>query len=182
MAQNDPGVVSDDGELVLGEDHALGLDAAELRLAELRAARHDGARPRDGDRLAGGDVRRAADDLRGVAVADIDFADAQAVRVRVAAVLEHLAHDEVLERFDAVVVHGLDLRPGHRQALLDLAGAEAGVAVLAEPFERGAHQPNCFRKRRSLSYSARMSVRPCLSCAMRSMPIPHAKPWTFSGS
>ena len=57
-----------------------------------------------------------------VAVADVDAADAQAVGVGVLRGLEHLADDEVLERVDAVVVDGLDLRAGHRQALLELAG------------------------------------------------------------
>ncbi len=182
VEDHDPGVLDPDGDLVLGEDHPLGLDAAELGLLQLHAARHHRAGPGDRDRLPGLDIGGAAHDLRDVIAADVDPADAQAVGVGVAAGLEHLADDEVLERVDAVVVDGLDLRAGHREALLDLPGREAGVRVGVEPFQGRAHQPNCSRKRRSLSKSARMSVRPCLSWAMRSMPRPQAKPWTFSGS
>ncbi len=151
VEDHDPGVLGADGELVLGQDHPLGLHAAQLRLPELRAAGHDGAGPGDRDRLAGGDVRSAADDLGDVPVADVDAADAEAVGVGVLRVLEHLADDEELDRVDAVVVDGLDLRAGHRQALLELARGEPGVRVAVEPFDGRAHQPNCSRKRRSLS-------------------------------
>jgi hypothetical protein len=97
------------------------------------------ARPSYRDGLAGRDVRRAAHDLGDVVVADVDLAHAQAVGVGVAAGLQHLADDEVLERVDAVVVDRLDLRAGHGQALLDLARREAGVAVLGEPAQGCAH-------------------------------------------
>ena len=92
-------------ELVLGQDHPVGLDAAQLGRAELRAVGHDRARPRDGDGLAGGDVRRAADDLlrarrrrrrpcRRVSRSASGWCSA----------LEHAPDDEALERADAVVV------------------------------------------------------------------------------
>ena len=60
----------------LGEDHPVRLDAAELGLLDLRAVGHDAAGLHDGDDLAGRDVRRAADDLARLAVADVDLADA----------------------------------------------------------------------------------------------------------
>ena len=67
----------------------------------------------------GGDVRRAADDLlRLVAVADVDRADAAGGRRRGAArPSSTLPTTKSLERADAVVVDGLDLGAGHRQAL-----------------------------------------------------------------
>jgi hypothetical protein len=151
VEDHDPRVVGADPELVLGQDHPVGLDAAQLGHAELRAVGHDGAGARDGDGLAGRDVRRAADDLLGPVVADVDHADAEAVGVGVPSGLDDLADDEALERVDAVVVDGLDLRARHGQALLERADRQAGVGVLLEPFERDAHQPNCSRKRRSLS-------------------------------
>ena len=149
---HDPGVLGPDRHLVLGQDHPVRLDAAQARDAELRAVGHDGARPRDGDGLPGGDVRRPADDLLGpAALAHVDEADGQAVRVGVALGLEHAADDEALQRADAVVVDRLDLRAGHRQALVDRRDREAGVDVAQQPFEGDAHQPNCSRKRRSFS-------------------------------
>ncbi len=79
------------------------------------------------------------------------------------------------------VVDRLDLGAGHGEPLLDARGVQAGVAVLAQPWQRGAHQ-NCSRKRRSFSNMTRRSGTPCLSIAMRSTPSPQAKPCTFSGS
>jgi hypothetical protein len=151
VEDHDARVLGADPELVLGQDHPVGLDAAQLGHAELGAVGHDGAGPRHGHGLAGGDVGRAAHDLLGPVVADVDQAHAEPVGVGVAAGLEHLADDEALERVDAVVMDGLDLRAGHRQALLERADRQPRVGVLLEPFERDAHQPNCSRKRRSLS-------------------------------
>ena len=182
VEDHDARVLGADRELVLGQDHPVGLHAAQLGHAELRPVGHDGARARDGDDLPGRDVGRPAHDLLRAAVAHVDHAHAEAVGVGVPTGLEHAADDEALERVDAVVVDGLDLRAGHGQALLERADRQAGVGVLAEPFDGNAHQPNCSRKRRSLSKKMRRSVTPCLSIAMRSMPIPQAKPWTLSAS
>ena len=52
----------------------------------------------DRDRLAGGDVRRAAHDLPRLPVADVDHADGQTIGVGVLVGVEHAADDEVLER------------------------------------------------------------------------------------
>ncbi len=71
VEHHDPLPARADLELVLGEDHPVGDDAAELGLLELRAVRHHGAGPRDGDGLPGGDVGRAAHDRRGRALARI---------------------------------------------------------------------------------------------------------------
>ena len=82
-------------ELVLGEDHPVRLDAAQLRLAELGPVRHHGAGQRDRHGLAGGDVRRAADDRARLAGADVDLADLQPVGVGMLLGRQHLADDEV---------------------------------------------------------------------------------------
>ncbi len=152
-----------------------------LAFLRLRAVGHHRAGPGDRDGLAGGDVRRAADDLRRLARAGVDEADAEPVGVRVAAGLEHLADDEVLERGDAVRVHAVDLGPGQREPGRELERLEPGVAVVVEPEQRQPH-PNCSRKRRSFSYMSRRSLTPCLRKAIRSIPIPNAKPWIRSGS
>ena len=89
-------------------------------------------RQRHGDGLAGGDVGRAADD-RPLAVAGVDRADPQPVGVGVLLGRQHLADHEALGRGRADAADPLDLGPGHRQPLGDLRGADAGVAVLAQP-------------------------------------------------
>ena len=151
VEHEDAAVVGADRELVLGEDHPVGLDPTELAHLELRAVGHHRPRPRDRDRLARADVRRTADDLRRGRAADVDHAQAEAVGVGVAQALEHAADDEVLGRGDAVVLDPLDLGAGHRQPLGERGGVELGGAVLVQPAERGAHQQNCSRKRMSLS-------------------------------
>jgi hypothetical protein len=182
VEDHDAGVLGADGDLVLGEDHPVGLDAAQLGDPELRAVGQHRPRPGHRDDLTGRDVGRAADDLLRPAVAHVDRAHGQAIGVGVARGLEHAPDDEALELAHAVMVDGLDLRAGHCQALLEQPGRQPRVHVLLQPFQGDAHQPNCSRKRRSLSQKTRRSVTPCLSMAMRSMPIPQAKPWTFSGS
>ena len=96
--------------------------------------------------------------------------------------LEHAPDDEVLDRprtpwwwiastFVPVIV---------RRSSIPL-DVERGIAVFAQPVQRDPH-PNCSRKRRSFSKYRRRSGMPCLSIAIRSTPIPQAKPCTFSGS
>src|SRR5205807_7023222 len=128
------------------------------------------------------DVRGAAHNLRSRPVPDIHRAHAQAVSVGVGPCLEHAADDELLEPIHAVALDPLDLSAGHRQPLSDLGARQRGRAVLLEPFERRAHQSNWSSSRTSLSYRSRISGTPCLSIAIRSIPIPNANPWTFSGS
>src|SRR5918999_5098876 len=75
----------------------------------------------------------------------------------------------------------LDLDRVHRELLGDLLHAETGIAVGAKPGVRDLHR-NCSRTRTSFSKNLRRSGTPCLSMAMRSIPIPKAKPCTRSGS
>ena len=105
----------------------------------------------------------------------------QPVGVGMAAGLEHLADDEVLERGHAVRVHAIDLGPREREPLGQRERLQAGVAVVVQP-QQGQPHPNCSRKRRSFSYIRRRSLTPCLRKAIRSIPMPKAKPWIRSGS
>jgi hypothetical protein len=147
---HDPVVVGADRQLVLGEDHAVGLDAAQLGPLELGPVGHHRAGESDGHRLAVRHVGRAANDLARLAVADVDHADAEAIGVRVALGGEHAADDEVLQRGHAVRVDALDLGAGHRQALGELVRRQPGVAVGVQPLDRKSH-PYCSSIRRSLS-------------------------------
>ena len=126
VEHHDPVVVGADRDLVLGQDHPVRLDAAELGLLQARAVGHDRARLGDRHDLPGRDVRGAAHDLALVAGADVDRADGQPVGVRVLLGGEDAADEEVLERGDAVRVQRLDLGAGHGQAVLELGQAEPG--------------------------------------------------------
>ena len=79
------------------------------------------------------------------------------------------------------VVDPLDLGPGHRQPLGQLLRRDPGVAVFAQPRVRDPHR-NCSSIRTSLSKKRRRSGTPWRSIAIRSTPMPKAKPWTRSGS
>ena len=151
IEHHDAVVLGPDRKLVLGQNHPLGLDPAQLGRLQLGPVGHHRSGPRDRDRVSGAYVRRAADDLRRLAIADVDPAEAEAVGVRVRARLEHPTHNEPLERAHAVVLDALDLGPGHGQALGERARVFRRSAVVVKPFERYAHQPNCSRKRMSLS-------------------------------
>ena len=140
-----------DPDLVLGQDHPVGLDAAQLRLAERRAVWHHRARARHRHDLARGDVGRAADDRARLAGAGVDRADGQAVGIRVRFRGQDVADDEVGDIPDPNVVQPLHLQPAHRQDVGDLLGGHAGVAVLAQPCNRDSHAPNCSSSRASFS-------------------------------
>ena len=143
-------VVGADRELVLGEDHPVRRDAAQLGLFELRPIGHDGPGACDGDRLTGGHVGRSADDLCLGVFRDKHAADRETVSVGMWFGRQHAPDDERVEVRDAVMVDAVDLGAGHRKARRELARVQARVAVLGEPVQRDPH-PNCSRKRTSLS-------------------------------
>jgi hypothetical protein len=143
-------VVGPDRQLVLGEDHPRRRDAAQLRAAERAAVGHDRARAGDRDELARRHVRRAADDLRLLAAADVDDADRQAVGVGVRLRRQHAPDDEVVQLPHTVVLDAVDLGAGHRQLRRELLDRQVGLAVLLQPRDGNLH-PNWSRKRTSLS-------------------------------
>jgi hypothetical protein len=130
-----------DLELVLGEDHPFRGHPPQLRRAQLAAVGHQRTGPGDRDRLPGRDVGGAADDRRRrpILIAEVDRAHLQPVGVRVLGRLQHAAYHEPRRRADAPPVDRLDLRAGHRQALLDPVHVELGVAVFAQPWQRDLH-------------------------------------------
>ena len=122
VEDHDPVVVDADRDLVLGQDHAR-RTATPRSFARFRRVPSGITAPgqRDADGLAGGDVGRAADDLRDVALARWRrWQTRQAVGVRVLLALEHAADDEVVQRGDAVRVDARRPRcrscPGARRA------------------------------------------------------------------
>ena len=181
---HDPLAVGAELDLGLGEDHPVRLDPAQLCATELLAVGHH--RPRKGHEhgLPRRDIRCAADDRAHVRAGELHRADGQAVRIRVRIRAHHLADPEearvAVARRHSDTRDPLELGPAERQPIADLLGREAGIAVLREPGD-GNFQ-NCSRKRRSFSKKRRRSGTPCLSIAIRSTPMPNAKPWTRSES
>jgi hypothetical protein len=140
-----------DRQLVLGEDHALRLDPAQARGAQLVAVGQHRTGQGDGDGLALGHVGGAAHDLVGSAVAHVDAAHPQAVGVGMRPRLEHAADHVAIGRADAVAKDTLDLGPGEVEALDELRRRQRRTHVVLEPEAGHEHQPNCSRKRTSFS-------------------------------
>src|SRR5205823_8230083 len=90
-------------------------------------------------------------------------------------------HHEARHVTNARAVDPLDLGAAHVQRVGQLRGAERRVAVLAQPCDRDPHA-NCPRRRTSFSKNMRRSGTPWRRNAIRSMPMPNAKPCTRSGS
>ena len=181
VEDGDPVGLGADLHLLLGEDHPRRRDAAQLRLAELRAVAEHGSGKGDRDGLPGGDVGSPADDRPLLPLAYVDPAHPQPVGVRVRVGGKDAADDESVAGAGADGGDPLDLGAGHRQPLGEQLRRQAGVAMLVEPGDGDLHR-NCSSIRTSLSKNIRRSGTPCLSMAIRSMPIPKAKPWTRSGS
>ena len=175
-----PGGPSPRLELGGGADHPGRPHAAQLRFADLVAARQRRSGQRDRHGLPRRHVGGAADD-RALAVAGVDRADAQPVGIGVRLGAQHLADDEALGRGRPDRTDPLDLGAGHRQPLGQLTRLDARIAVLAQPGVRDPHE-NCSRTRTSLSKKRRRSGTPWRSIAIRSTPMPKAKPCTRSGS
>ena len=129
---DDPSRVIAELELGLGEDHAVGHDAAQLRPTELLATRQDRPGQRHRDRLTGGHVRRPTDDRPGLA-ARVHLADREPVGVGMPLGRQHPSDHEALRGRHADVRHALDLHGAHREQLGDLLGRQLRIAVLRQP-------------------------------------------------
>ncbi len=161
-------------ELVARAEHAVAHDAHLLGALDRPVARQD--RPRQGDRhaLPRGDVRRAADDVEDVRP-DAHPREGEPVGARVLRHLEQLSRDDVAP-LGPPALDSLHLHAQERQAVSQLLRGERNVDIVAQPGEGHSHR-NCSRKRRSLSRKTRRSAIPWRSIAIRSTPIPKAKPW-----
>ena len=137
-------VVVAEAELLLAEDHAGRVDAADgaqLQLRALAAVAIDEHRALggEGDLLSGGHVGRSADDrLR--PVTDIDGCEDEAVGVGMWVDREHLGDaDELGVPLLADDLPALDLRDGVGDTGGELRGREVNVDVVAQPGERQFH-------------------------------------------
>src|SRR5205807_567626 len=123
--------------------------------------------------IADGQVRRAGHDFD-LFAAGVDGCEEELVRLRVGAEGDHLSNHDTIE-VGALSHDLLDFRARKGEALTDSAHVLGDVDVLLEPTERNDHQ-NCSRKRTSFSRRRRMSAMLYLSIAVRSSPMPKAKP------
>jgi hypothetical protein len=118
--------------------HAVGLDAAQLRFLDLEVGSQLRADFRERHLEAGAHVGRAAHDLEfGAAVAD--FAHAEFVRVRMRCNIEHLADDDS-GHGGSRGFHRLHFQAGHRQATEQFFGRDAGVHPFAQPALTDLHR------------------------------------------
>ena len=184
VEHEDPVVVGADRELVLGEDHPLRAHAAQLGRLELRAVGHDRAGAGHGDGLAR--RRRWARRRRSArarprprrrgrrAGGRRPDAPRRPRRGRRRTPRSRPRRDGARGRPRCPSSPGA--RPARRRA-----GPRRRTATSQESGALIDH-PNCARKRTSLSKNSRRSGTWCLSIAIRSIPMPKAKPWTRSGS
>ena len=145
---HDPAVVGAELELALGQDHPARELAAQLRLPErLVRPGQERARERDGDRRPGAEVPGAADDLARLALADVDAAELQPVRVRVLAGLDDAADEEAAEVAvgvgDAAVDDPVDLAAREDELRRQPLERPVEGDVLAQPGDREPSAQNC---------------------------------------
>ena len=179
-----PAAAGADLELALGEDHAFGDHAAQLRLLQLASRR---ASPRPGRAtatvcpaatfgapqtiVAGARRRRRGRPCRPSAGRRRGAARRSSTRPTTKCSAARHAVVWIASTFVPVIVRRSSI-----------ARTSSGGSQYSRSHGSGHPHPNCSRKRRSFSKYSRRSGMPCLSIAIRSMPIPKAKPCTFSGS
>ena len=135
---DDTGVLVGQLELALRQQHAVGLDAPNLRLGERQVdAGNVAADRREHAFQPGARVRRSAHDLQTLG-AGIDLAHLELIGVRVLRRAQHLRHRERRERGRGVE-HLLDLEPDAGERLGDLVHLCHGVEMLLEPAKREFH-------------------------------------------
>src|SRR5262249_31673049 len=146
-----------------------------------------GPQQRKGRRHPGPRVRRSADHAEAPLGACIYLAEAQTIGIGVADGFDDFRNHHALES-------GLDLfevlhdQAGGTQPIRDLGGGRAELHELTQPTQWQLHrrppltEGNCARNRRSFSKKSRISSMPSFTWAVRSTPIPNAKPWYSAGS
>ena len=184
-----PLVVVPEAELLLGAEHALGDDAADLRRLDLAPSAEGCARRRERRAEPGRDVRRAADH-REPAVRQRDAAEAVLVAGAIRPARASMASISPTTTPESPSTTGCDRRDLDAridEAVGDLARRRGRCRRTPSASDRRSSRragstANCCRKRRSLSKKSRMSSMPYFSMATRSTPMPNAQPVTSSGS
>ena len=141
---DDAAVVGAYANLILGADHAVGLDAAQLALLDdelLVAVVELGAEGGHDDLLAGSHIGRAADNLLHLGGADVHGADVHVVAVGMCFAGEHLAHDKALEAsLDGLYFfHAIYFETCRSEGCCDFLRRQGCLDVLTKPFVGDIH-------------------------------------------
>ncbi len=157
--RHDSLVVLAQPQLARRAEHAVGHGAADLSLLERQAAGQHVACAGERIQRSGGHVGRTADDVQQGPAAVIHPRHPEVVGVRVPRGLHHARHDHRRQVLPQSLhsIHRGDVRRdevAHRLRR-QIVGNER-----PQPVVGNEHQPNCSRKRRSESYSRRMSGMP----------------------
>ena len=172
--------VAGQAQFVARAQHPVADDAHLLGALDAPVARQDRSRQSDRDALARGDVGGPAHDLEDLARTERHRGQREPVGPGMLLDGQQLAGHDVLP-VRAPALDALDLHPEQGQPLGELFGRQVQVDVVGQPGQRHSHR-NCSRNRRSFSMYRRRSPTLWRRLAMRSTPIPNAKPWYRSGS
>ena len=152
------GSIGVDAELLGRAQHALRIDATQLRGLDLDATGQDRTDGSQWRFQAGPCVRRAAHDLHCVAIADGDLTDLQPIGLGMFGAGQDLGHQHALQSF-ADDLHVLDFQADRGQSFGQLFARGGYPDMLAQP-AFGKFHANCLRKRTSLSKKLRRSLTP----------------------
>ena len=110
-------MVFGEAKLEARAQHARALDPAHHADRDRDVlARNIGARRRENALHARTRIRRATDDLHGLAIANIDHTDAQTIRIRMLLGGDHIGGD-IGRKFFGRIFHTLDLEANFRQTV-----------------------------------------------------------------
>ena len=144
LEHHDAGVIGAELDLVLGEDHAVAHLTAYLAALEPEAVREHCAGQCDCDGRARAEVPRAADDLAGVSLADVDMAKLQPVGVRMLRRLEHTPDTEepevAVDVCDPPRLDPVDLARRDHEPIGELTRRYLDRDIFAQPAQRHAHR------------------------------------------
>ena len=148
LGQHDNAVVTlANAYLVLGTNHAVRLDAAQLAFLyreTLVAVVELGAQRGNDHLLPCLDIGRAAYDLFGFTLSEVDGADVHVVAVGMGLAGQHLADDDAFQTaLDALYfLHAIDLQSYAGQGGSHFLSSQVEIDILAKPFIRNIHKIN----------------------------------------
>ncbi len=126
-------------QFLFGTDHAVRLDTAHFRFADLHAAGQFGPHRRQRYQLPGGDVGRAADDLQRRLFTHLHAAEHEVIRIGQRLAGQHPAGHHACQRAGK----GFDLlgfQAQHGEIVHQLLGGHIEVDQALQPVERYFHR------------------------------------------
>ena len=135
---DDAGMVGADTYLILGAYHAEALHAAQLRFLDgefLVAVIEHAAQVGHNHLLSGGHIGCSADNLLGLALAEVNRRDVEMIAIGMWLTGEHLAHIKAFQpSFDGLhFVQRIHLKTGRRQSVSGFLRREVEVDIFLQP-------------------------------------------------